>query len=121
VARKNSTQTPLVRLVVAAALGGHAPVIVAEGSAGEAWKAVADVPSVVVHMHWVSTAELVAAARAYGKRPSARPMGFSVLQKDRSGQYVCDVYLIDRPHRVGDRATGSLGHEIAHCIGYSHE
>lgn len=88
----------------------------------EPWKSVADVSEVVVRVHWVSVGELKAVARTYGKRPENEPSGFSVLRLDRAtGRYVCEIYLRQRPARVEDRATAFLGHEIAHCLGFSHE
>ncbi|HEX6998074.1 MAG TPA: hypothetical protein VF322_08005 [Gammaproteobacteria bacterium] len=55
-------------------------------------------------------------------RTDGKPMGFSVLRKDvSSGSFTCDVYLVDRPTRVEDKAAASLGHEVAHCLGFSHE
>ena len=53
---------------------------------------------------------------------SYSPMGFSVLRLIKeTGDYVCDIYLPRQPSRVQDRATASLGHEMAHCLGFSHE
>jgi len=90
--------------------------------ATETWRPIADVVEVTVRVHWVSVGELKAAARALGKRADSRPMGFSVLRRNAStGRFECDVYLVDRPARLQDRATASLGHGIAHCLGFSHE
>jgi hypothetical protein len=90
--------------------------------AGDVWKSVAPVDTVTVRIHYASIAELEAAAREVGKRSAARPLGFSVLRKNvATDSYVCDIYLPQRPERVDDRATVSLGHEMAHCLGFSHE
>jgi len=90
--------------------------------ATDAWKSVADVGEVTVRIHWVSSGELQAAARTMGKRADNTPFGFSVLRKHvDSGSFTCDVYVLHRPARIQDRATASLGHEIAHCLGFSHE
>jgi hypothetical protein len=90
--------------------------------AGDVWKPIAPVDSVVVRIHWVSVIELEAAAREVGKRSTDRPLGFSVLRKNVATEgYVCDIYLPQRPERVDDRGTASLGHEMAHCLGFSHE
>jgi hypothetical protein len=90
--------------------------------AGDVWKSIEPVEAVTVRIHWVSVAELETAARAVGKRSADRPLGFSVLRKNvATDGYVCDIYLPQRPERVDDRSTVSLGHEMAHCLGFSHE
>jgi hypothetical protein len=90
--------------------------------AGDVWKSIAQVDTVTVRIHWVSTAELEAAARDVGKSSAVRPLGFSVLRRNvATDGYVCDIYLPQRPERVDDRGTVSLGHEMAHCLGFSHE
>jgi hypothetical protein len=96
--------------------------VVGRASADEVWESVAAVAEVTVRVHWVSTAELTAAARRLGKRPDGKAMAFSVLRKDtKTGIFVCDIYSPYRPARLQDRATASLGHEAAHCLGFSHE
>jgi hypothetical protein len=66
--------------------------------------------------------ELVAAARQVGKKPQTSALGFSVLRKNvETGAYSCDVYMPNRPVRVWDKPTTSLGHELAHCLGFVHE
>jgi hypothetical protein len=90
--------------------------------AGDVWSSIAPVDTVTVRIHWVSISELEAAAREVGKRSADRPLGFSVLRKNvATDGYVCDIYLPQRPERVDDRPTVSLGHEMAHCLGFSHE
>jgi hypothetical protein len=90
--------------------------------AGDAWKSIAPVEAVTVRIHWVSVAEIEAAAREIGKRSVYRPLGFSVLRKNLATDgYVCDIYLPQRPEHVDDRPTVSLGHEMAHCLGFSHQ
>ena len=90
--------------------------------AGDVWKAIAPVETVTVRVHYVSMIELEAAARAVGQQSPDRPLAFSVLRKNvATDGYVCDIYLLQRPTRVDDRGTVSLGHEMAHCLGFSHE
>jgi hypothetical protein len=87
----------------------------------DVWQSVAQPSEVTVRIHWVSSAELKAAARSMGKRSETRALGFSVLRRvTATGSYVCDMYLLQRPARVQDRATASLGHEMAHCLGFAH-
>src|SRR5262245_28674909 len=90
--------------------------------ATDLWARAAEVGTVTVHIHWVSVDELRAAARSVGKRPQAEPLGFSVLRKHpETGAYTCDIYMPREPTRVDDRVTNHLGHELAHCLGFSHE
>ena len=90
--------------------------------AEDVWARAAEVGTVRVQIHWVSADELRAAARTVGKRPQAEPFGFSVLRKNlETGAYACDIYMPRQPTRVDDRVTNPLGHELAHCLGFSHE
>ena len=90
--------------------------------AADVWTSIAAVDTVTVRIHWVSVVELEAAARGVGKSSADRPLGFSVLRKNvATDGYVCDIYLPQRQQRIDDRGTVSLGHEMAHCLGFSHE
>jgi len=90
--------------------------------AEDVWARAAEVGTVTVQIHWVSVDELRAAALSVGKRPQAEPFGFSVLRKNvATGVYTCDIYMPRQPTRVDDRVTNYLGHELAHCLGFSHE
>lgn len=95
--------------------------LLAPAQASELWTATTEVQAVTVRIHWVSTVELLAAARDVGKKPQTAPMGFSVLRKNvETGAYTCDVYMPNRPVRIWDKPTTSLGHELAHCLGFVH-
>jgi hypothetical protein len=94
----------------------------AEATDAVTWKSVAAVETVAVRIHWVSSGELRAAAREVGKRPQTAPKAFSVLRKNaETGVYSCDIYVPKKPERLKDEATATLGHELAHCLGFSHE
>jgi|SRR5690606_994232 len=87
----------------------------------ERWHSLTAVPKVTVYVHWVSTAELRGAAHRYGRQPKSKPTGFAVLKwNPAAGELVCELYLTTPPTRLGDRATMTLGHEMAHCLGFSH-
>lgn|GEM_PF-2514852 len=91
-------------------------------AAVERWYSLTTVSEVTVRVHWVSVAELRAAARLYGKRPKSTPAGLAVLKwNPATGKLVCHLFLTAEPTRVDDRATMTLGHEMAHCLGFSHQ
>jgi hypothetical protein len=91
-------------------------------NAADEWESVAAVGEVTVRIHWVSPRELIAAASKVGQRPDGRPQAFSVLRKHTAtGAFSCDIYLPRRPTRLNDEATASLGHEMAHCVGFAHD
>ena len=111
----------MLRLGIAWLLSWSA-VAVPAANAEDVWTRAAEVGTVTVHVHWVSVDELRVAARSVGKRPQAEPFGFSVLRKNlETGAYTCDIYMPRQPTRVDDRVTNYLGHELAHCLGFSHE
>jgi hypothetical protein len=106
----------LILVCYAGSLALYAP-----ANASESWTQEEEVQAVTVRMHWVSTAELLAAARDVGRRPQAEALAFSVLRKNiETGTYTCDIYMLKRPDRTWDRPTLSLGHELAHCLGFVH-
>jgi hypothetical protein len=94
----------------------------AGAKAADDWESVVAVSEVTVRVHWVSPTELSAAARSAGRRTVGPPMAFSVLRQNRvTGAFSCDIYLPRRPTRVNDEPTASLGHEMAHCVGFAHD
>jgi hypothetical protein len=93
----------------------------ASAYAGEFWTQVAEVENVALRVHWGSVADLNAAARELGKTSSTEPMAFAVLRKDvATGKFTCDIYIAQSPDRI-DRITTLLGHELSHCLGFSHD
>ena len=101
---------------------GWSLALLASAEASEVWTATAEVETVAVRIHWVSVPELLDAAREVGQKPQTTALAFSVLRKNvETGAYTCDVYLTKRPARVWDKPTTSLGHELAHCLGFVHE
>lgn len=96
--------------------------VFAGANASERWTVTAEVETVTVRIHWVSPVELLAAARDLGQKPQAAALAFSVLRKNvETGGYTCDVYMPSRPIRTWDKPTTSLGHELAHCLGFVHQ
>jgi hypothetical protein len=94
----------------------------ASADATELWSVVEQVPTVTIRIHWVSRVELLAVARDVGQKPQSEALAFSVLRKNvETGTYTCDVYMPSRPIRTWDKPTLSLGHELAHCLGFVHE
>jgi len=96
--------------------------VLAPADANELWTVTAEVQTVSVRIHWVSSVELLRAAREVGRSPETTALAFSVLRKNvETGAYTCDVYMPKRPTRVWDKPTASLGHELAHCLGFVHD
>ena len=66
--------------------------------------------------------ELLAVARELGQKPQTGALAFSVLRENvQTGAYTCDIYIPKRPVRTWDKVTTSLGHELAHCLGFVHQ
>ena len=94
----------------------------APATASELWTVIEEVQTVSVRVHWVSRVELLAIARDLGQKPQAEALAFSVLRKNvETGAYTCDLYMPSRPSRTWDKPTLSLGHELAHCLGFVHQ
>jgi hypothetical protein len=88
----------------------------------ELWTVIEDVQAVAVRIHWVSRVELLAVARKAGQKPQKEALAYSELRKNKeTGAYTCDIYMPSRPIRTWDKPTISLGHELAHCLGFVHE
>ena len=70
----------------------------------------------------VVTDDALRAVAAEHEPPSARAIanrkGFSVLRTFAGGSRRCDVWLLEGMITTVKLAT--LGHEVAHCAGYSH-
>jgi hypothetical protein len=83
------------------------------------------VNSVRVEVTWIEThAEMDRKRREYGARVVTDAVikttlrGFSVLGK-RNGELVCLVFS-PKPERFDDTLSTTLGHELLHCLGFSH-
>lgn len=78
-----------------------------------------------VIVSYVSTGEFLELHRQYGPRVNPRELrqdhrhGFSILKTHReTGARKCEIYLPNdqRPGKVDDDATLTLGHELLHCM-----
>ena len=83
------------------------------------------VSSVRIEVIWVETqVEMDRRRREYGSRVvkdsviKTALQGFSVLGK-RDGELVCLVFS-PKPERFDDSVNTTLGHELLHCLGFSH-
>jgi hypothetical protein len=85
------------------------------------WRQAAAVNEVLVVIHEVSVDALRAVSAEY-EPPSARAVanrkGFSVLRTFADGTRRCDIWLLEG--MVTKVKLATLGHEAAHCAGYSH-
>jgi len=78
---------------------------------------------VTLRIHWLeSTSELWEAAKKNGQFKQIGLNGFSILKRDTTGAYVCDVYIVRLTNELvdGERTT-TFGHEVLHCFGLQHE
>jgi hypothetical protein len=78
-----------------------------------------------VVVSYVSTGELVQLQSKYGTKVDLRELrqdhrhGFSILKTNReTNARTCQIYLPNeqRPAKVDDDATLTLGHELLHCM-----
>ena len=84
-----------------------------------------DVKEMRVLVSYVSTGELVKLQAQFGARIDVRDVrqghrhGFSILKTNReTGARTCEIYLPSeqRPDKVDDGGTLTLGHELLHCM-----
>jgi hypothetical protein len=79
--------------------------------------------NVTLRMHWHDNLEALRAA-AIGHNLNVVDLhGFSTLRRNKeTGEWVCDVFVVRMRGALVDNArTVTLGHEILHCVGFSHE
>ena len=78
-----------------------------------------------VLVNYVSTGELVQLQSKFGRHIDRREIrqdyrhGFSILKTNReTGARTCEIYLPNdqRPAKVDDDGTLTLGHELLHCM-----
>jgi hypothetical protein len=93
--------------------------------ASEVIKPTLDVQDLRVMVSYVSTGELVKLQGKYGANIDRREIrqdyrhGFSILKTNReTGARTCEIYLPNeqRPDKVDDDGTLTLGHELLHCM-----
>lgn len=78
---------------------------------------------VTLKIHWLeSTEKLREVAKNHGQFKQIGLNGFSVLKRSTTGEYVCDVYILEMAGELvdGERTT-TFGHEVLHCFGLQHE
>jgi hypothetical protein len=114
----------LATKVFAACIGlGIAPL--SEAADRRALLETLSVNSVRIEVTWIETqAEMDRKRREFGSRVVTDSVvktalrGFSVLGK-RNGDLVCLVFS-PKPERFDDNLNTTLGHELLHCLGFSH-
>lgn len=93
--------------------------------ANEVIKPTLDVQDLRLVVNYVSTGELIQLQRAWGKHIDLRDVrqdhrhGLSILKTNReTGARTCEIYLPNeqRPGKVDDDGTLTLGHELLHCM-----
>ena len=93
--------------------------------AGDLIKPTIDLHEMRVIVSYVSISELVNLQVTYGGYVDRRDLrqdsrhGFSILKRNReTGAVTCEIYLPNeqRPLKVDDAATLTLGHELLHCM-----
>jgi hypothetical protein len=101
-------------------------VVVAQPAfASDVIKPTLDVEDMRVVVRYVSTGELVQLQSKFGGHIDRREIrqdyrhGFSILKTNRdTGARTCEIYLPNdqRPAKVDDGGTLTLGHELLHCM-----
>ena len=93
--------------------------------AGETIRATLDASDMRIVVSYVSTGQLVNLQSQFGAHIDRREIrqdyrhGFSILKTNRdTGARTCEIYLPNdqRPLRVDDLGTMTLGHELLHCM-----
>jgi hypothetical protein len=100
-------------------------VLAAPARANEVIKPTLEVRDMRVMVSYVSTGELVQLQRKYGAHIDLRDIrqdhrhGVSILKTNlETGARTCQIYLPNeqRPAKVDDDGTLTLGHELLHCM-----
>jgi hypothetical protein len=80
---------------------------------------------VALRIHWFSSKDdLYEAAKNSGLEVNEIDLlhGFSTLRRNATGEYVCDVYVVELTGAHTDSArTTTFGHEVLHCFGLGHQ
>ena len=93
--------------------------------ANEVIKPSLDIQDMRLVVKYVSTGELLHLHRKFGRNVDLHYLrqdhrrGFSILKTNReTGARTCEVYLPNeqRPAKVDDDGTLTLGHELLHCM-----
>lgn len=112
----------LPRLVTALLVHG---LLAPSAPATETIKPTLDVQDLRVVVSYISTGELAQLQGKHGARIDLRDLrqnhrhGFSILKTNReTGARTCEIYLPNdqRPGKVDDDGTLTLGHELLHCM-----
>jgi len=94
-------------------------------AAADVIKPTLDVQDMRVVIRYVSTGDLVQLQSEFGAHIDRRELrqdyrhGFSILKTNReTGARTCEIYLPNeqRPAKVDDDGTLTLGHELLHCM-----
>jgi len=97
----------------------------ARGFGGETIRATLDASDMRIVVSYVSTGQLVNLRSQFGSHIDRREIrqdyrhGFSILKTNReTGARTCEIYLPNdqRPLKVDDVGTMTLGHELLHCM-----
>ncbi len=95
------------------------------GFAAETIRATLDASDMRIVVSYVSTGQLVNLQAQFGAHIDRREIrqdyrhGFSILKTNReTGARTCEIYLPNdqRPLKVDDVGTMTLGHELLHCM-----
>jgi hypothetical protein len=79
--------------------------------------------NVTLRMHWHDDLDALRAAATGHNFNGVDLHGFSILRRNKeTGEWVCDVFVVKmRGALVDNDRTVTLGHEILHCVGFSHD
>jgi hypothetical protein len=121
--RLRSTALTVLWTILAAAPSVAGSQTMAHPDRWQAHARVGVLDNVTLRVHWHDSLEALRVTARDRNVQSFDARGFSILRRDTmSGAWVCDVFVIRLGGTLVDREkTTTFGHEVLHCVGFSHD